>query len=65
MAMIRYGFDVLNYHKITSTHMEFNPASGRVMENAGMQKEGVLIDEVVKDGAFHTLVVYGIVSGDA
>ena len=62
IEIIRYGFDVLNYHKITSRHMECNPASGRIMEKAGMKKEGVLVDEVFKGGKFHTLAVYGILN---
>ena len=62
-AMIRYGFDELELHKISAQHMSGNPASGRVMMKNGMRKEGELVDEILKDGAFHTLVVYGIVNG--
>ena len=62
-AMIRYGFDELELHRISAQHMSGNPASGRVMEKAGMRKEGELVDGILKDGVFHTLVVYGIVSG--
>lgn len=61
-AMIRYGFSDLDLHKITAHHMRGNPASGRVMAKAGMQREGELVDEVLKDGVFHTLIVYGIVN---
>ena len=32
------------------------------MEKAGMLKEGRLIDEVVKDGNFHTLIVFGVIN---
>ena len=62
VAVVRYGFTVMNYHKITSSHMEGNPASGRVMQKAGMRREGVLIDEVVKDRRYHTMIVYGIIN---
>ena len=62
VAVVRYGFTVMNHHKITSSHMEGNPASGRVMQKAGMRREGVLIDEVVKDGRYHTMIVYGIIN---
>ena len=64
IAMIRYGFTVMNYHKITSMHMECNPASGRVMEKAGMRQEGISIDQVIKDGRYHTMIVYGIINSD-
>lgn len=62
VAMIRYGFNELELHRITAQHMLGNPASGRVMMKAGMQREGELVDEILKDGVFHTLVVYGIVA---
>jgi [ribosomal protein S5]-alanine N-acetyltransferase len=65
VVMIQYGFGVLKYHKITSGHMECNRASGRVMEKAGMQKEGTLIDHVMKDGKFHTLIVYGTINSES
>lgn len=61
-AMIGHGFSVMQLHKITATHMAGNPASGRVMQKVGMQQEGRLVDEVRKDGVFHTLVVYGILA---
>lgn len=64
LAAIRFGFDVLGYHKITSRHMAVNPASGRVMQKAGMKFEGELIDEVLKDGRYHTLEVYGILNSE-
>jgi len=63
-AVINFGFSELGYHKITSRHMINNPASGRVMEKAGMMLEGVLVDELFKDGQFHTLKVYGILNSD-
>lgn len=62
IAVIRFGFEVLNLHKITSMHMEWNQASGRVMQKAGMRKEGTLIDHVTKDGRYHTMVVYSIIN---
>ncbi|HET6628369.1 MAG TPA: GNAT family N-acetyltransferase [Woeseiaceae bacterium] len=62
IAMIRYGFNDLELHRITAQHMLGNPASGRVMMKAGMQREGELVDEILKDGVFHTLVAYGIVA---
>jgi RimJ/RimL family protein N-acetyltransferase len=61
IAVIRYGFEGLNLHKITSRYMAGNLASERVMVKAGMRKEGELIDEIYKDGAFRSLGVYGLV----
>ena len=64
IAVIRYGFTVMNHHKIASMHMECNPASGRVMQKAGMRQEGVLIDQMIKDGRHHTMIVYGIIDSE-
>jgi len=59
-AVVNYGFTDLGYHKISARHFEENLSSGRVMQKAGMVLEGVLRDEVVKDGRFLTVRLYGI-----
>ena len=61
VATVRYGLDDLGLHKVTSRHFAINPASGRVLEKAGLLKEGCLRGEIEKDGVFHDLVVYGLV----
>ena len=61
LTVIRYGFEELGLHKITSRYIVGNHASEKVMIKAGMKKEGELADEVLKDGAFHTLGVYGLI----
>ena len=38
--MIRFGFDDFALQRIFAAHFASNPASGRVMEKAGMQLEG-------------------------
>lgn len=64
IEVIRYGFEVMQLHKITCSHMEWNAASGRVMQKAGMHKEGALVDHVFKDGAYQTMILYGILKGE-
>ena len=61
-AVVDYGFRVLAYHKISARHFIGNHSSGRVMEKAGMNHEGVLQDEVMKDGRYITVELYGIVN---
>ncbi|MBE0431259.1 MAG: GNAT family N-acetyltransferase [Dehalococcoidia bacterium] len=63
VEMIRYGSEVMKLHKITSSHMEWNQASGRVMQKAGMTREGTLVDHVVKDGQYQAMILYGIING--
>jgi ribosomal-protein-alanine N-acetyltransferase len=61
-AVVQYGFDVLAYQKISARHFVGNRSSGRVMEKAGMTREGVLQDDVMKDGRYITVELYGIVN---
>jgi len=61
-AILDYGFNVLWCHKISGGHFVGNPASGRVMEKIGMALEGVLRDEVLKDGKYVSVVRYGILN---
>ncbi len=61
-AIIEYGFGSLAYHKISGRHFVGNRPSGRVLEKAGMIREGVLRDEVMKDGRYMTVELYGIVN---
>ncbi|MBV9107053.1 MAG: GNAT family N-acetyltransferase [Verrucomicrobia bacterium] len=59
-ATVEYGFRVLRYHKICARHFVGNLSSGRVLEKIGMEREGVLRDEVMKDGKYITVELYGI-----
>jgi RimJ/RimL family protein N-acetyltransferase len=59
-SVLNYGFTELGYHKISARHFEKNLSSGRVMQKAGMVCEGVLQDEVIKDGRFVAVALYGI-----
>lgn len=57
-AVLQFGFRELALHKIFATHLEHNPASGKVMIKNGMVKEGLLKDHIFKDDLFHSLVQY-------
>ena len=57
-AVIRFGFESLGLNRIYAHHMRRNPASGRVLEAAGMQQEGVLRQRVRKWGVFEDVVLY-------
>jgi ribosomal-protein-alanine N-acetyltransferase len=61
IAIIAHGFESLALHKISARHFVGNRSSGRVLEKAGMSREGVLRDDVMKDGAYITVELYGIV----
>ncbi len=63
-AVVRFGFDTLHLNRICAHHMARNPASGRVLLAAGMQREGVLRQRVKKWGKYEDVVLYAILRTD-
>jgi len=63
-AIFDFAFEKLGLNKITARHMTNNPASGRVMLKLKMKKEGLLRQEVFKNGQFYDLEVYGILRSE-
>lgn len=61
--VIEYGFAELGLHRIEAQHDIRNPASGRVMEKAGMAREGTLRDRLYCKGEYITTDLYAIVRG--
>ncbi|MHC1769402.1 MAG: GNAT family N-acetyltransferase [Verrucomicrobiia bacterium] len=62
--LIRYGFQELGLNRIYAHHMVRNPASGRVLEKIGMQREGLLRQRVRKWGRFEDVFMLAILSQD-
>lgn len=58
--VVRYGFEERGLQRIFAMHFDRNPASGRVLQNAGMQYEGTLRKHVKKWDEYVDLVCYGI-----
>ncbi|MCA9291790.1 MAG: GNAT family N-acetyltransferase [Phycisphaerales bacterium] len=63
-AIIRFGFDTLALNRIDAHHFVTNPASGRVLEKAGMSFEGVLRQRIRKWGEFIDVRQYAILRSD-
>ena len=64
VEMIRFGLEDLHLHRIHAAHFTRNPASGRVMQKAGMQFEGIHRGLYCKNGKFEDAARYAIVSTD-
>lgn len=62
-AVILYGFQ-RGVHRIWAEHFAHNPASGRVMQKAGMRHEGTLRHHMVKWEDPVDCEVYGILDTD-
>ncbi len=58
-AVLDCGFLTLELSRIHAHHMTHNPASGRVMEKAGMRREGFSPQALKKDGRLVDAVFYG------
>ena len=54
------ALDELDLYRLFANVFASNPASMRVLEKAGFQREGVLRRAVVKDGVLMDAVVYGL-----
>ena len=63
-AVVRYGFQERRLNRIEARHMTRNPASGRVMEKAGMKLEGILRGQLLRSDSFEDVAIYGILACD-
>lgn len=59
-AIVSFGFETLNLNRIFACHFLGNPASGRVMQKAGLQYEGTHRQDLFKWGEYIDHAVYGI-----
>lgn len=64
-ACLAFGFSEMGLQRIMASHLDINPASGRVMQKIGMQKEGHLRRHIKKNDAFFDLIQYGILKEEA
>jgi len=58
--IIRFGFVSMGLHRIEAQHECDNPASGRVMEKAGMRHEGTLRGRLYNKGRYVDVELYAI-----
>lgn len=63
-AMVAYAFEELGLRRVFAQHYARNPASGRVLQKLGMQREGVLRSHILRFGDVEDSVVYGMLSGE-
>jgi [ribosomal protein S5]-alanine N-acetyltransferase len=60
LRLIAFGFDDLKLHRIEGRYLLRNPASGRVLQKLGMQREGAQRDWAIKWDKYETLEVCSI-----
>ena len=59
-AMLGYGFETLNLHRIFASHFKPNAASGRILVKLGMRHEGCQREHIRKWDQFVDLELYGM-----
>ena len=63
-AVMSFGFEQLDLHRIEAKYINGNEASRRVMEKAGMTFEGVRRGEMLIKGSYRDIGVYSILRED-
>ena len=58
--LIEYGFNELNFHKITAEALSANKSSQRCLEKNGFKYEGTLKEDMFVDGEYIDILLYGI-----
>ncbi len=58
VTLMKHGFDEVGLNRIAARHLARNPASGRVMEKAGMQREGVARQATKKWDSYEDMLLY-------
>ncbi len=64
-AVLNYSFDKLALHRVEAQHETLNPASGIVMQKAGMQYEGTLRGRLYNKGKYVDVALYAMLRGDS
>jgi RimJ/RimL family protein N-acetyltransferase len=59
-AVVRFAFEDLGLRRVFAQRYRRNPASGRVMQKAGMRHEGTLRQHAVKWDVVDDIEVYGV-----
>jgi RimJ/RimL family protein N-acetyltransferase len=62
--IVRWGFEELELNRIYGLYMVRNPASGRVMQKAGLQYEGTFRQDVLKWGVYEDIGQCGLVRAE-
>ncbi len=59
-AVMAYGFNELQLHRIHAAHFSNNPASGRILIKLGMRHEGRQREHYLRFNVFEDAELYGI-----
>lgn len=63
-GVLDYAFRTIGLHRVQARHDTHNPASGRVMQKAGMSFEGIDRQSSLKHGEFRDCARYAILANE-
>ncbi len=58
--LIKYGFEQMNLHRISSSVFDFNERSFRMHKKVGFKEEGRRRQAIYKNGQYHDLIEFGM-----
>jgi diamine N-acetyltransferase len=64
LTLLKYGFEQMNLHRISSSVFDFNERSYRMHKKVGFQEEGRRRLAIFKNGQYHDLVEFGFLKED-
>ena len=59
-TLCRFGFSEMNLRKIKAAVFDFNAPALRCYEKCGFKREGVLKQEMFRDGAYHDVILMAL-----
>jgi RimJ/RimL family protein N-acetyltransferase len=60
VALLRFGFDQMNLHRVSLHVFEFNQRAVACYKKCGFQMEGTLRHNYYGEGAYHDVIVMGV-----
>lgn len=61
-SLIKYAFSELRLNCLYATVVSYNAASAKMFEKCGFEREGVLKQRIFKNGTYHDVYSYSILS---
>jgi|SRR5690625_1147088 len=62
--LLKYGFEILNLHRIGLDVYSFNKRGIKSYEKLGFKQEGIIRDELFYDGEYHDSIIMGVLKDE-
>ena len=63
-ALFDFAFLRLNMHRLHSRVFGYNKAAAKMAEWAGFKQEGVMREQLFRDGGYHDVIIFGALKTD-